>query len=346
MRRPGIYDFLMGAAALLALTACEHKELCFNHPEHALRYASYVEATYERVWEVPYGERTDWTGAWSSLGLGFGYDALRPTLPEGLRVSAYDAAGKHAVMNLQPEGEEIQLTPGENALLFYNNDTHYIVFTGMDGYATANASTRTRTRASYTGNPFYPKKNENTVAPPDVLFGHYIDSYLQERSTEAARLPVAMHPLVFTYVVRYRFARGLDYVALARGALSGMAASVYLHNGRTSDTSATILYDCTVEPWGVQAVVRSFGVPGFPNPNYEGRAENSFGLNLEVRLHNGKTLNYFFDITDQMTPQPHGGVVTVEGIEVSDEEGASGGSAFDVSVEGWGEFEDVEIDLK
>ena len=146
MRRPGIYDFLMGAAALLALTACEHKELCFNHSEHALRYASHVEATYERVWEVPYGERTDWAAAWSSLGLGFGYDALRPTLPEGLRVSAYDAAGKHAVMNLQPEGEEIQLTTGENALLFYNNDTHYIVFTGMDGYATANASTRTRTR--------------------------------------------------------------------------------------------------------------------------------------------------------------------------------------------------------
>lgn len=330
--------------ALLALFSCEHKELCLNHYEHAPRCATTVNADYDRRWEIPYEGQTDWAAEWPSLSLALGYDELRPPLPEGLRVSAYDEAGKHTRLNMMPLGEEVMLTPGVNSLLFYNNDTEYIVFSGMDEYVTANAATRTRTRGSYAGNPLYPKQAEPTVAPPDILYGHYIDSYVQERSMEPFRLDVTMHPLVFTYVVRYRFDHGLNYVALARGALAGMAASVFLHNGRTSEAAATILYDCTVEPWGVQAVVKSFGIPDFPNPNYS-RGGRSYGLNLEVLLHNGKTVDYYFDITDQMAVQPHGGVITVGGIEVDDKTGGSSNSAFDISVDGWGEFEDVEIEF-
>ena len=76
----------------------------------------------------------------------------------------------------------------------------------------------------------------------------------------------------------------VEYVSLARGALAGMAQAVWLNSGHTSDEAATVLYDCTVEKFGIQALVRSFGIPDFPNEHYGRRAKRKYGLNLEVRL--------------------------------------------------------------
>ena len=118
-----------------------------------------------------------------------------------------------------------------------------------------------------------------------MLYGHYIESYTAERKTEPDELSVTMHPLVFTYLVRYEFSHGLKYVALARGALAGMAGAVWLNSGRTAEEAATVLYDCTVED------------------------------------------------------------IVVSGIEIPDEEGMEGGSGFDVDIEDWGEYEDIELPL-
>ena len=152
--------------------------------------------------------------------------------------------------------------------------------------------------------------------------------------------------MVYTYLVRYEFSSGLKYVSLARGAMAGMAGSVWLNSGRTSDEAVTILHDCTLESFGVQALVKSFGVPDYPNPHYQTRADRKYALNLEVRLRNGKTKSFDFDVTDQVTAQPQGGVIVVRGIEISDEEGKqTGGSGFDVNVDDWGEYEDIDIKL-
>lgn len=100
------------------------------------------------------------------------------------------------------------MRPGEHSLLFYNNDTEYIVFDKMQSFASAKATTRTRTRSSYLGNSYMDTKNENTVNQPDMLYGSYMESYVAERSTETDVIPVTMHPLVFTYLVRYEFSHG------------------------------------------------------------------------------------------------------------------------------------------
>ena len=188
-------------------------------------------------------------------------------------------------------------------------------------------------------------KSENTVNQPDMLYGSYMESYVAERSIETDVIPVTMHPLVFTYLVRYEFSHGLEYVSLARGALAGMAQAVWLNSGRTSDEAATVLYDCTVEYFGTQALVRSFGIPDFPNEHYGTRAGRKYGLNLEVRLKNGKIKSFDFDVTDQVAAQPQGGVIVVKGIEISDEAGTDGGSGFDVDVDDWGDYEDIELPL-
>jgi hypothetical protein len=72
---------------------------------------------------------------------------------------------------------------------------------------------------------------------------------------------------------------------------------------------------------------------------------NKYGLNLELRLRNGETLTYDFDITDQVRIQPNGGIITVGGIVVPDEVGKKGGSGFNVEVKDWGDYRDIELPL-
>lgn len=336
----------MWLMAALMLVSCQHKELCFDHDPHAPKSQVRIEATYQQEWQYDYQELTHWAAypTWQE-SFGMAYDDLRPALPTGLRVRLYNADASEEVLNLPPQGDVVNMRPGEHALLFYNNDTEYIVFNGLQSYASAKATTRALTRSSYLGNSYTDVTAEQTVNQPDMLYGSYLDSYTAERSTTVAVLPVTMHPLVFTYLVRYEFSHGLQYVSLARGALAGMAGSVQLNSGQTSEEEVTVLYDCTLESFGAQSLVRSFGVPNFPNDHYITKAERKYGLNLEVRLKNGKIKSFDFDVTDQVERQPQGGVIVVSGIEISDEEGTEGGSGFDVDIDGWGEYEDIELPL-
>lgn len=346
MMRPAKIRFILtsaGAFMLVFLASCAHKELCFDRPTGP---EVCIVADYEREWQYTYTGGPDWAHypGWRQ-DFGISYDSMLPGIPTGLRVQVYNSDGSNNILNIAPEGETVQMFPGEHAILFYNNDTQSIVFDDMQSYASARATTRTRTRSSYGGNPYMEGYDENTVGAPDMLYGNYIESYTVEQGDEPEVMPVTMHPLVFTYLVRYEFSHGQEYVALARGALSGMASAVWLNSGRTSDEAATILYDCTVEDFGMQAFVRSFGIPGFPNEHYTTKSPNSYSLNLEVRLKNGIIKSFDFDVTDQVAAQPQGGVIIVDGIEISDEEGESGGSGFDVDVDDWGEYEDIELPL-
>lgn len=336
--------WLLAAVAAVCLSACEHKDLCFNHPEHAARYVSLVSADYDLSWEMPTPDGTDWQNSWPS-DFGLSYASLLPKTPEGLCVNAYDANGVNMTRHLPPHGGKVEMAPGLNAVLMYNDDTEFIVFDNLNSTVTAKASTRSRSRAGYFGNTLAPAEvTEKTITPPDYLFGHYIAEYDQKYLAEPPRIDATLHPLVFTYLVRYEFEAGIEYVGIARGALSGMAESVFLYDGHTGKEEATILYDCTVRDWGVEAAVNTFGVPDYPNVIYS-RTSGFFGLNLELRLKNGKVLNFDYDVSEQVARQPHGGVIVVKGIKVTEEQGTGGGSGFDVSVDGWGDYEDVIINM-
>lgn len=64
-------------------------------------------------------------------------------------------------------------------------------------------------------------------------------------------IDVAMHPVVFSYIIRCEFEDGKEYINEARGALSGMAGTVNLSNRRTLDDVVTVLYeDAEVSDYG------------------------------------------------------------------------------------------------
>lgn len=338
-----INRYIATAVALSVLTlptACR-TELCYDHyPKASLTF------TWEQEWERDYGMGllTDWDAG----RYGFDYDYLRPETPEWVNLIKYKNNDSDSEYYLSPDGGEVVLKEeGDYSFLLYNGDTEYIVLSDVASLADARASATPRSRASLS---YVMERHPGarSANPPDVLYSAFREIVPPVSIHETRRLPVKMQPLVYTYVVRYEFDYGLQHVTLARGALGGMAESVYLRDGNTSDESIIILYDCEIKDSGCEAQVKSFGVPGFPDEYYGRAADDAAGrpytLNLEVLLTNGKTMEFNFDVADQLESQPRGGVITVTGIRIEDENNSTPitSGAFDVDLSGWGE---VDVDL-
>jgi len=253
----------MGLLCLLLFVGCR-KDLCYDHEEHGLSVKIDALFSWEQEWERAYSHQ--WEQEWNA-GWGCGYADLRPGIAKGVRMLDYRSSGRYSESNIPAEGGRLSMQEGLASLLFHNNDTEYIVFNHLTASASATATTRTVSRGNFTK----PHAAERTMNQPDMLYGHYEENYLAERTADPVAFSIKMKPLVYTYLIRYEFGKGLQYVALARGALAGMAESVYLKDGHTGSEAATILYECSVEPYGAEARVRTFGVPDFPGDHY-GRA--------------------------------------------------------------------------
>ena len=325
MNRIGIIGSLL--LMMLLAVSCNHKELCYDHDPHSERVEYKLELEFDCEWEYNIESNIDWEQVWKPE-YGISYDDIRPKEPEGVRVHIFNEDDRtETVRNLTKQNATIRFNQeGHYDMLFYNNDTEYIVFEGLESFNTASATTRGSSRS-------------RAMNAPDMLFGAYMDSIFVEKSSQAQTMKVTLKPLVYTYLVRYEFAERADEIVSANGALDGVACKVNLSNGRTTPDVATIGFDCAVGDFGVQALVRSFGIPDYPNPNYA-RTNRKYGAYLEVRLKNGNTKQFKFDITEQMEKQPHGGVILITDIDLHE---SSGGGGFDVGVEGWGNIVDVPL---
>lgn len=352
----------IGMLMMVALCGCDHRILSFDQEEMGDDVQKLnLQFTYDLSWHENYDAYKDydvdlgWTEEEVSAKMGGLMENVVPTVPDGIRVQVMKDGGHYLTSNVGASDGSIYLADGDYSLLFYNNNTEAIVFNldAAEGEVFS-ITTRTRTRATYEGNPLLTTRTDNTVTEPDVLFFHYQPQYTVDSSQESATLEVEMRPLVFTYVIRFNFVRGMEYVALARGALEGMAESVSLNDGTTSDVEATILYECELTDDGIVAAVKSFGIPSYtPNTQVarllsrkaysEG---NLYGVTLEVRLVDGSLKTFNFDVTDQVELQPCGGVITLDGIEITEDDlEQSDGSAFWVEIEDWGEYEDITLPL-
>ncbi len=344
--RTPVRFLLIVLLSVVTFSSCR-KELCYNH----FRQAE-INIEWEREWERDYGASV--MAGWNDVVMGFSYDMLRPGIPEGVTMLSYNEGGTQPYMSfLSPDGDDVNLGGDEResvqSLLFYNNDTEYIVIQDVASLPFARASTTGRSRSSLgVIKELHP--DERTINPPDVLYGAFIGSVPEIGIHQSRPLAVKMQPLVYTYIVRYEFEYGLQHVALARGALAGMAESVYLRDGSTSQQSATLLYDCEPASYGYIAIVHSFGTPGFPDEYYgqyssdRRDASRRYTLNLELKFKNGKTREMTFDVSSQLASQPRGGVITVGGIRVEDDENKFE-SGFDVNVDDWGEHEDIDLPI-
>lgn len=338
MKSPRILLIAILMAVMSMMTSCRD-ELCYNH------YPTLsVSLSWEHEWERDYGMNHPVN--WDASLHGFGYDSLRPGKPEWVNLVRFSADGSRDEHFLQNHGGYVNVDEGAGqSFLLYNGDTEYIILSDMALPPTARASATGRSRSSLT---YVSEKHPTarTTNPPDVLYSAYVSDVPAVEKHKNASMSIKMQPLVYTYVIRYEFDYGNEHIAFARGALGGMAESVYLLDGRSSDDTAIILYDCDLKTYGCEAHVRSFGIPGFPD-EYYGRTEaeassRPYTLNLEVRLKNGKYVEFNYDVSDQIASQPRGGVIKVSGLRIEDEISFSD-SGFNVVVDGWGDREDIDL---
>lgn len=328
-------------ATLMCLSVSCRKDLCYDH----FRKAS-VSLDWELVWERDYGHHHE--AGWDDSYHGFSYGSLSPAMPEGVTMLTYGQDPMPTETFMGVEGADVNIGEGgTHSMLLYNNDTEYIVLSDVASLPVARATTTSRSRSSLKNlQSMHP--DERSVNPPDVLFAAFVDGVPEIGVHEKEAISAKMQPLVYTYVIRYEFEHGAEHVALARGALAGMAEAVYLRDGVTSEECATLLYDCSMTSYGAVATVRSFGVPGFPDEYYgrtpRSRSDRVYSLNLEVRLTNGTIKEFLFDVSDQIASQPRGGVITVGEIRVEDSENQVTGD-FDVTVDDWGDAEDVDLSV-
>ena len=349
-----LYLYIVALASLVA-SSCNHKDLCLDHKPHAHRYHIQLQADYRLDWEEL--NEMNWISNWPENYMP--YDDLRPEVPTGLRVRHSNKFGDYGVDNISATGGYVNLFEGYNDILIYNNDSEFHTFIYGDNGVEVRATTRTKTRASFTGfadtesKSSTPAPKEVTRAVPwDILFANYIENYYSEKTLGPVDLSITLQPLVFTYLIRFEFDKGLQYVASSghEGALSGMAEGVNLNTGETTEATATILFDnndytcITLKEWGIEAIVRSYGLPGYPNVNYPTR-NNANRLQLAIKLKNNTTVTKEFVISDQMANQPHGGVIVVKGIEIEQSQGTQGSGGFDVTVDDWGDIVDIPLEF-
>lgn len=321
------------------LSSCR-QELCYDH------YPTMdVAFEWEQEWERDYGNHH--LNGWDADYYGKEYDELRPDKPEWVNMINYYDDGRKSDSFLTPDGKHFIVEQGQgSSILLYNGDTEYIVLSDVASLNDARASATSRSRASL---EVMQQKHADarTTNPPDILYSAYIEHVPGLKNHDRHNLQVKMQPLVYTYVINYEFETGIDQVVLARGAIGGMAESVYLRTGVTSDETSIILFDCDVAKTCCRAHVHSFGVPSFPDIYYgrtaEKAAERPYTLNLELRLRSGKTVEFNYDISDQIKNQPRGGVITISGIKIEkDPDPPPGG--FHVDVTEWDDTGEV-IDL-
>ena len=171
-RYAGVGLALLGLAVSAA--GCR-KDLCYDHDAHSPGCRALVTAVWEREWERDYG--LGWLAGWDAAAYGRAYDDLRPDAAEGIAMVVYgDPESRTAVsdeFHLSAGGGKVSLKEGSYSLLFYNDDTEFIVFNDMASLPSASATTRTRTRGSYSEH----HAEERTVNTPDMLYGHFVERY-------------------------------------------------------------------------------------------------------------------------------------------------------------------------
>lgn len=341
MRRTPLYMALY-AATLLLLGGCR-KDLCYDHPDHAFSVQVNLTATWEQEWERSY--QTDWQSVWNPAWPQR-YDDLRPDVPTGIRARIYTGGTAENEGNLSPEGGRLYMNEGTHDLLFYNNDTEYIVFNDIAALASASATTRSLTRGAFEAL----HAGERTVNQPDMLYGAYIGSYEALPTQETVGLPVRLQPLTYTYLVRYEFQQGFQYVALARGALAGMAESVYLNDGHTGPEAATVMFDCTLRDYGPEATVKSFRHSRLP-PATTTATHPHHGTLLPPQSRSASAQRRDEDLRVRCDGPSEGPAPWRRDYRLRrpchHRRGSAAGfdSGFDIDVEGWGDYIDIPLPL-
>lgn len=209
----------------ILLSACEHKELCFEHP-----HFSTVRVTF----------------GWDGIA---GYDR-----PEGMRVVFFPKHGGEKWMFDFPGGNggTVRLPEGDYRVISFNYDSELIDWKNENDHATFTADTR---------EIHSPDKTLSRVTP-DYLCGYNVDLFSLEAPGTRTETVLPLHPktMVCRYTYEVNGLRNLRHVADVRIGLSGMNGSLHMASGMASaKASESLLFGGAVSGEQIKGGCYTFG---------------------------------------------------------------------------------------
>ena len=373
----------MFAVLLLAslFMGCERKDLYLAQRGTLSIDVSVYDIQLDLLWGVEW--QTKWQYMWDeSL-----YGSIGYTEPSGVRANVYainqiNQRVKYTTRNFSKDGGKVSLTTNSTYdMVFYNNDTEYILF-ATDDSTYYYATTRGNSRAPYT-------RSFANYNQPDQLFGTYLhdlyvtddpEAYEKEIMADGSILYVfdvdaSLTPYTYIYLCQVMLLNNEDEMGTrVNGAegltLSGLAGGVDLFTRMTDSTHVVAITQDDVKPLLKErtlhlpdgtttkgdifaARVMTWGIPGVDPLEHTFtrqpiQTNNPINMAVGLKLRNGSVYTIETDVTEQLKQSPAGGVITlvIDAGEIPDSViggKPKPGGGFDASVDNW--ENEIEADI-
>lgn len=364
------------------ITGCQRKDLYLAQHGTLNIDVSVYDIQLDLLWGL------DWKTEWQYLWDESFYGPIGYTEPTGVRANVYtldetNQRFRYTTRNLPKTGGKVSLTTRQSYdMVFYNNDTEYILFSTDEANDYFYATTRSNTKAAYTRS--YDHYNQ-----PDQLFGTYLhdlyvtddpDAYKMSYDEEGIpyyvfEVNATLDPYTFIYLYQVMVLNNDDdagkRITGCEGiSVDGLAGGVDLFTRVTDSLNlVTITQEETMPmltdralrlPDGTEttgdifaARIMTWGIPGIDPlaqnaTRTEAQPQDSIGAGIGLIMRNGTVYPIQRNITEQIKQRPAGGVITIviDAAEIPDSiigEKPKPGGGFDASVDNW--ENEIEADI-
>ena len=367
---------------MTAFTGCERKPLYLAQRGTLYVDVSVYNIQLDLLWGVDW--KTEWQYMWDeSLHGPLGYSE-----PSGVRANVFslnesNERFNYTTRNLPKSGGRVNLTTRQSYdMVFFNNDTEYILFYSDDANDYLYATTRSNSKTAYTR--AYAHYNQ-----PDQLFGTYLhdlyvtddpDAYTIHYDANGYpyylyNITASLTPYTFIYLCQVMLLNNNDeegkrIIGCNGISADGLAGGVDLFTRMTDSLNLVAITQEDVKPIqanrplrlpdGTQAEgdifaarIMTWGIPGIdPLEKIMARTEvqpqDSIEVGIGLTLRNGNVHSIQRNITELIKRKPAGGIITIviDAAEIPDSiigEKPKPGGGFDASVDNW--ENEIEADI-
>lgn len=306
------------AAIMLAITSCDHKELCYNHLHTARvnvtfdwRYAPDANPTSMILYLFSEEKGTDDRYDFQDINGG----------------SIVEFAGEYVGMCINGDTQNLRYSLLDEAAISDTRSSLMYITTGTtELLSRLSISAKAAKRAPRANGA----EDQRVVLEPDQFWTDKADDISLFASDDAIQ-QITLYPqqAYCTYTVRVNNVDNIAEVAEVSAALSSQAGGFIPTRNELTDELVTI-------PFGMEADADSATINGklltfghCPND-----ADNAHTLTIYVVMNNGAKYYSNIDVTDQIhsAPDQRNVLITVDGLALPNEE-ISGG--FDLTVDSW-----------
>lgn len=309
--------YILSLAAAVAMTSCDHKELCFDHPHNRV----YVQVVF------------DWRNAPDAAPESM---SLYLFPKDGGKTLRYDFAGR--------DGGVTQIPVGNYDVVCVNSDTETVQLRGLDHLPTMEITTFGASLMSGLGvrSDTVPRapgtENERMIMAPEMLWvGRTFDILIEKPEIPQTR-PSADDQMIIVYPeeatchysLEIHNATNLMYVTSLSGALSGMSGGLLAETMTMKDNRVTMPFPASTDWRVITADWYTFGhcpeldsdadVDVEAGDDSDGSADSGtrHKLTIYTILNSGSGYYYTYDVTDQIhaAEDPHHVHIVLDGLPI------------------------------